>query len=1546
MPTARWERIGRAAGVVREADWDTPPRRATPPSVAGSDAGTPRPTADAADELLAFVTELRAALGDPAELRPWAAWVAWSKERLERLVRAARPRPPRRRRARWRGSRPRRVLDRLAPPRRASARPVTRAEFRATFVAELDITPGRQGKVGDGVHVSTLAGAAGLDVDVAVVARRRRRPASRRRRSSTRCSATTSAQLAGLEGSDERAARVHRQFLAAVAHDAGRVSSPCPAATCGPRPTRHRVALDRASSLDRAGGRRPRVVDSHAHGLAATEFPVSPAEHRVRELWTRVRAGDDVRDLPAPPATIGPAAGAARCATPGPATHFTEYDGDLVEPRRRSPIGRPSSPTRIETWAALPARLLRALRARRPPDRRARRPSRRWRRSTAARRSTPPSTGCTSDVLDGTLAAPGPDGWTDVHAAALRRAGEEVADDAARRRAHRPRGVLGQRAGRAARRARPVAGVRRGTAGTGGACAASEQRFGDDEPVELAPPGRPDDRVPRADRPRRRAARRHARRHRPQDGQRRRPRQAVGRRSDARRHPLPAPGLRRRGPCHARPPGRPGARRVHVLQARLQARRRRRSTTTSGSASAQDLAARRRRHRGRRVPGRAGAADAASTSSAAGTASPTGSARPVGGPSGSASATTRRWLAWFADADDDGGRPMAEQLRLAARRRPTPAPADVPPPDQAGPRPHPHRHGATLFVEAGAGAGKTTALVGRILTLVDEGVPIDDDRRHHVHREGGRRAAPPPPRAARRVAGRRRGAGRRSTRLDHAPIGTLHAFARRHPVRVPGRGRPAARLRRARRAGEPAGARRALGGPPRRAARRRRPRGRPRTARRPSSSSSARGRRSAGRTGLRRIVEDFQANWDLVDAARRARRRRRARPRCDPRARRGSPSVVADAGARPTTARPSCSPSSPRLADADRRTTATSARCSPASRRSASASARPGEHGQQGELARPRRRRRPRRPARPRSWRSPTLVDEHLQAWRELPPARRRRDRRALRARRRPRAGAPPARSSSTTCSCSPAACWRPTTGARRRLHQRYQRVLLDEFQDTDPIQLEIAVRLTARARPTSRADPAAPAPAARPAVRRRRPEAVDLPLPPGRHRRVPRPPPIRSAPTARCCRPTSARRRAVIDWVNGVFADVIQPEPDVQPAYGPLDACRPGPRDHGSVHVLGADVHDGDDVDAQALREREADVGRRRRRHRPARGLAGRRRRRRAAPVPARRHRRAAAGPHVAADARAGARRPRRAVPGRERVGRLRGAGDPPPAAGAARRRRPDRRAGARRRAAHAAVRLQRRRAATTGAPAGGRWNLFADAARRRWPTIRSAEAIAHVRSIAARRRPVDAGRAARPHRRASGACSRRRSPGRTPATCGGGCATSSTRPGRGPTPAAAGVRRYLRWAALPGRRGPGQRHDPARARPRRRARHDRPRRQGPGVPDHGRQRADHASRRARRAMSVVWPGRRRGRWPSATARCSRRSSRSTSRWATPSAAGCCTSPAPGPSTTSSCRCTASRRTSPTARPRPPSATVLAEAGAAGHGAGADRRCRRAARA
>ena len=95
-----------------------------------------------------------------------------------------------------------------------------------------------------------------------------------------------------------------------------------------------------------------------------------------------------------------------------------------------------------------------------------------------------------------------------------------------------------------------------------------------------------------------------------------------------------------------------------------------------------------------------------------------------------------------------------------------------------------------------------------------------------------------------------------------------------------------------------------------------------------------------------------------------------------------------------------------------------------------------------------------------------------------------------------------------------------PESGAvvRDRLHERYQRLLLDEFQDTDPIQIELAVRIAAA---DPRSDGGRPralgrgAGRAGPPLRGRRPEAVDLPVPPGRHRDVPRRP-----------RPLRGRRR------------------------------------------------------------------------------------------------------------------------------------------------------------------------------------------------------------------------------------------------------------------------------------------------------------------------------------------------------------------------------------------------------------------------------------
>ena len=104
--------------------------------------------------------------------------------------------------------------------------------------------------------------------------------------------------------------------------------------------------------------------------------------------------------------------------------------------------------------------------------------------------------------------------------------------------------------------------------------------------------------------------------------------------------------------------------------------------------------------------------------------------------------------------------------------------------------------------------------------------------------------------------------------------------------------------------------------------------------------------------------------------------------------------------------------------------------------------------------ARPRSTSRGTRPA-------PTLVDARaaIADLRRAPPVGRGG---RLHARRGPSRGGARGGSSSTTCSSSPARCSATIADVRRRMHDRYQHLLIDEFQDTDPIQVELAVRIAA----------------------------------------------------------------------------------------------------------------------------------------------------------------------------------------------------------------------------------------------------------------------------------------------------------------------------------------------------------------------------------------------------------------------------------------------------------------------------------------------------
>jgi ATP-dependent helicase/nuclease subunit A len=154
----------------------------------------------------------------------------------------------------------------------------------------------------------------------------------------------------------------------------------------------------------------------------------------------------------------------------------------------------------------------------------------------------------------------------------------------------------------------------------------------------------------------------------------------------------------------------------------------------------------------------------------------------------------------------------------------------------------------------------------------------------------------------------------------------------------------------------------------------------------------------------------------------------------------------------------------------------------------------------------------------------------------------------------------------------------------RAALHNDYQRLLLDEFQDTDPIQIELAARICGGAPADAPAWQGVAIPPgrlfvvgdAKQSIYRFRRASIITYLEAQQHIGEP------------AGLTTNFRSVApVLDWINGVFGELIQPQPG-QPEYVPLDGHRPDRGTGPAVTVLGAEPHP-DDPRADPLREREA---------------------------------------------------------------------------------------------------------------------------------------------------------------------------------------------------------------------------------------------------------------------------------------------------------------------------------------------------------------------
>ncbi len=347
VPTARWERVSRAAGVARDDDWGPRLRRyaTRERELAASHERDSSQRADDAEGLLALVDDLRRTLGPRYATRSWADWADWAERQIVfRLGKSFVDALDVAERQAW--DHTNRVLDRLRSLD-AISEPVRRSEFRAAFAAEFDLAPGRLGRIGVGVTIGSLSSAAGLDIDLAIVlgaADGAMPPAP----SSGPLVGDAERQAAGLAPASSAGARLHRQFRSVldvsprslVLYPRGDLR-----ATTDRQPSRWLGSMLDDVAVDH--------LASHHAALLTTPFPAAPAEHRIRGrlatattdgVLTEESAG--VRGDPVLRRAI-----VMRAARRSGA--ITVFDGDLsgVEIDH---FARPVAPTQIEQWVSCP----------------------------------------------------------------------------------------------------------------------------------------------------------------------------------------------------------------------------------------------------------------------------------------------------------------------------------------------------------------------------------------------------------------------------------------------------------------------------------------------------------------------------------------------------------------------------------------------------------------------------------------------------------------------------------------------------------------------------------------------------------------------------------------------------------------------------------------------------------------------------------------------------------------------------------------------------------------------------------------------------------------------------------------------------------------------------------------------------------------------------------------------------------------------------------------------------------------------------------------
>jgi len=379
VPSARWERISRRAGIVRgAAQWRASLDRhiaALEGLVADEVAATdhdPRPEwyqheLDATTDLRAFVDELRDELAQgAADGASWRELAAWAQQLVERRLAGTRRREGWPEHERQAAEKVEAALERLAGLDAVEPAPGLDV-FRRALALELDADLGRVGRLGDGVLVGSVALGLGLDLDrVFVCGLVEGTFPSRIRDDSLLPDHDRRATGGALRLRAERVDVDHRTFLAALAAAPTRVLL-LPRGDLRRTTERmpSRFVLDTVEALegtrlyaDELATRAAdwyTVVPSFTAGIARVAFPATEQEHRLRTLLDHTRAGHDAvsHELGATDVALGRA---LACGSARASRAFTRFDGNLSGLAVPSPTADDAvvSPTRLEAWASSP----------------------------------------------------------------------------------------------------------------------------------------------------------------------------------------------------------------------------------------------------------------------------------------------------------------------------------------------------------------------------------------------------------------------------------------------------------------------------------------------------------------------------------------------------------------------------------------------------------------------------------------------------------------------------------------------------------------------------------------------------------------------------------------------------------------------------------------------------------------------------------------------------------------------------------------------------------------------------------------------------------------------------------------------------------------------------------------------------------------------------------------------------------------------------------------------------------------------------------------